>query len=657
MITVCKTAGFCFGVSRAVKLTEEAAKTGEKVVTLGEIIHNHQVVEKLAEIGVSTAHNLKDIDENSTVVIRSHGVGEEVYEYLDKNGIKYIDATCPFVKKIHKIVSGNLSEEKVLLLAGDEKHPEVEGILGYWKGDYFTFKNSEELSKILQTSPKINKKQPILVAQTTFNIEDWEKCKEIIKKDYTNVLIFDTICSATVERQKEASQLSLHADIMIIIGGRHSSNTAKLKQICEQNCKVVLVETAEELKRENFANCKTVGITAGASTPAWIIKEVRETMSDFVNKEEELSFEEMLEQSFKSTYNGEKVTAVVTSIAPNEIAVDIGTKHAGYVPLHELTSDPNAKPDDIVKVGDEIELLVVRVNDVDGIVMLSKKRLDAIAGFEKVMEAVDTGEIFDGVITDAVKGGVLAVTSGVKVFIPVSQISMSRVEDLTPFLKQQVSFKILEVNRQRRRAVGSIKAVLKDQRKVLEDQFWTEVEIGKIYSGVVKSITDFGAFIDLGGVDGMVHISELSWSKIKHPSQVVKVGDMLEVYVKDIDAEKRKISLGYKKNEDNPWEVLKTKYAVGDEAKVKIVSMTAFGAFAQLIPGVDGLIHISQISLERINKPADVLSVGQEVDVKITEIDYEAKRISLSIKALLEQEGVAEVEEAAEQTEEAADAE
>lgn len=376
-------------------------------------------------------------------------------------------------------------------------------------------------------------------------------------------------------------------------------------------------------------------------------------------KEEEMSFEEMLDQSFKSTYTGEKVKGIVTGIAPNEITVDIGTKHTGYVPLSELTSDPSLKPEDIVKKGDEIELIVMRVNDVEGTVMLSKKRLDAQAGFEKVMAAAGTGEVLSGTVTDVVKGGVLAVTEGVKVFIPASLSGVSKNDSLDQLLKQKVDFVIREVNEKRHRAVGSIKDVLKEQKKALEEKFWSEVEVGKRYQGVVKSLTSYGAFVDLGGVDGMVHISELSWLRIKHPSDVVKVGDVLDVYVKDIDTENKKISLGYKKTEDNPWEVLKRDYQIGDVVTAKVVSMTAFGAFAQIIPGVDGLIHISQISTERINKPQDVLTIGQEVQVKITDIDFEKKRVSLSMKALLEEapaaEESSEEEAPAETTEETAE--
>jgi 4-hydroxy-3-methylbut-2-enyl diphosphate reductase len=365
-------------------------------------------------------------------------------------------------------------------------------------------------------------------------------------------------------------------------------------------------------------------------------------MSDVLNQQEEVSFAEMLDQSIKTISTGERVTATVTSVSPAEIAVDIGTKHAGYVPLDDYTDDPNAKLDELVKVGDKLDLIVLRVNDVEGTAKLSKKRLDAIAGFDKVMSAVDTGEILDGIVVEVVKGGVIARTNGVKVFIPASQATLSRGQDLETLLRQPVSFKILEVNRNRRRAVGSIRAVLKEQQKSLEEKFWETAAVGNVYKGTVKSLTSYGAFVDLGGVDGMIHISELSWSRVKHPSEVVNVGDVAEVYIREIDTETRKISLGYKKTEDNPWEVLKSKFQTGDEATVQIVSMTPFGAFARLIPGVDGLIHISQISTERVNKPADALEIGQEVAVRITEIDFEKKRVSLSIRALLEEQAAQE---------------
>ena len=658
-VTVAKTAGFCFGVRRAVdtvyRQLEESCRTeSPKLYTLGEIIHNPQVVEELNTLGAVAVEQLPELltleqTEKVPVIIRSHGVPHSVYEAFEQNGIPYVDATCPYVRQIQKIVADQ-PQDTLVLVAGDAKHPEVKGIIGHCNTTFVTFESAEELQKITENSPNLAKMNSVMVAQTTFNTSEWQKCVETAKKLYTKPKIFDTICKATLMRQTEAAHLAEVSDIMIVIGGRHSSNTRKLSDICSRYCKTIWVETAQELLNGQadvvcqIAAGSRVGVTAGASTPVRIIKEVQKTMSEIL-KEEEMSFEEMLDQSFKSAYTGEKVKAVVTSVAPNEITVDIGTKHTGYVPLAELTSDPSLKPEDIVKKGDEIELVVLRVNDVEGTVMLSKKRLDAQAGFEKVMAAAGTGEVLSGTVTDVVKGGVLAITEGVKVFIPASLSGVSKNEPLEQLLKQKVDFVIREVNEKRHRAVGSIKDVLKEQKKALEEKFWGEVEVGKRYQGVVKSLTSYGAFVDLGGVDGMVHISELSWLRIKHPSDVVKVGDVLDVYVKDIDTENKKISLGYKKTEDNPWEVLKRDYEIGSVVTAKVVSMTAFGAFAQIIPGVDGLIHISQISNERINKPQDVLTIGQEVQVQITDIDFDKKRVSLSMKALLDDSA----EEAAEE--------
>ncbi len=634
-ITVAKTAGFCPGVKRAVEKVKEQVERGEPTYTLGELINNRQMVDYFTNLGIPPIHSPAENLDDRCVVIRSHGVSRRVYEELEASGCKVVDATCTFVKRIHQIVEEH-SQDHVVLIAGDSSHPEVQGIIGFCNGPYLTFSDEKDLETILPEIEKGRQNAYILVAQTTFSTVSWEKSVEKLKKVCTKLEIFDTICIATEKRQAEAKELAAVSDAMVVVGGRHSSNTRKLAQICETYCDTFLIEDASELRGKELGGYSRIGVTAGASTPAGIIKEVHKTMSEILKDQDELSFEEMLEQSFKTIYNREKVTAVVTGLAPNEISVDIGTKHAGYVPLAELTDDPNAKVEDLVKVGDELELLVVRVNDVEGTVMLSKKRLDAIAGFEKVMNAVDTNEILEGTVVEVIKGGVLALTNGVKVFIPASQATMSRNDSLEDLLKKKVEFKILEVNRQRKRAVGSIRAVLREQRKELEDKFWQSVEVGQKFTGMVKSLTSYGAFVNLGGVDGMVHISELSWNRIKHPSEVVNVGDTVDVYIKDIDSENKKISLGYKKSEDNPWEIMKKDYEVGTVCNVKVVSMTPFGAFAQIIPGVDGLIHISQISNERINKPSDVLEIGQEVQVKITELDTEKKRVSLSIRALLE---------------------
>ena len=614
-IKVAKTAGFCFGVDRAVKMAFDTAEKFPRVVTLGPIIHNPQIVAQLEKMGVRAVESPEEIPANTTAVIRSHGIGKEVYDYLCARGIPYVDATCPFVAKIHQIVKEYSEQGRLILVAGDKKH------------DAVVFKHADELDEMTKKNPEWTKRPAILVAQTTFNIQEWRKSAFFAKKVYTNLIIFDTICNATEMRQQEAIVLAKESDSMVVIGGKNSSNTMKLAEICGQYCQTFHIEKASEL-------------------PQFIIKEVQETMSEFITNDE-LSFGEMLDQSFKSTYNGKKETGVVVGVTPTEVQVDIGTKHTGYVPLSELTDDPNAKIEDLVKVGDEIELLVVRVNDVEGTVVLSKKRLDAIAGMTKVQEAAESGEILEGNVIEAVKGGVIVSTNGVRVFVPASQASLSRVENLEELVKQHVSLKILEckdIGRGRKRIIGSMKAVLKEQRKAQEEEFWKTVEVGKKYTGAVKSLTSYGAFVDLGGVDGMIHISELSWNRIKHPSEVVNVGDVLEVYVKDIDTEKHKISLGYKNEKDNPWEILKNEYPVGTVTKVKIVSITTFGAFAQIIPGIDGLIHISQISSERVNKVSDVLNVGDEVDAKITEIDFDKKRVSLSMRAV--NENAAESDEA-----------
>lgn len=656
-VTVARSAGFCFGVKRAVDIVYQTLREGKKVCTFGPIIHNAQVTKELSQKGVKILNSAKEAEPGWTVVIRSHGVSQSVMEELLTSGAEIIDATCPYVAKIHRLVSEEYEDQTGILIAGNANHPEIEAILGHCRYPAGVYENEDELLKMLSKGKFSEKKHLVFVAQTTFNMIQWKKSVNIAKKQCTNPLIFDTICSATSERQREAAELAKKSGLMVVVGDRHSSNTAKLREICAEYCPTLLVETAEELSREALPEgvslSKPVGVTAGASTPARIIKEVQETMSELMtNNNQEENFEELLNQSAITTYNGAIVKGTILAVTPTEVQVDIGIKYTGYVPLQELTDDPTVKVEDAYKPGDVLDLLVVRTNDVEGMVMLSKKRLDAAAGIRKVMEAKDTGETLTGIVVEVVNKGILALTNGVRVFIPASHVALSRVEDLSVMLKQTVEFKIIETNPERKRAVGSIKAVLREQRKVQEEQFWNEIEVGKRYTGVVKSLVSYGAFVDLGGVDGMVHISELSWNRIRHPSEVVKVGDTIEVYVKDLDPEARKISLGYKKTEDNPWEILKNNYSVGSVVKVKIVSMTTFGAFAQILPGVDGLIHISQISTQRIAKPQDVLNIGDEVDVKITELDFDKKRISLSIRALAEEAAASQEDEPAEEVNE-----
>ncbi len=657
-VLLAKSAGFCFGVNKAVNAVYDLLEKGEKVATLGPIIHNPQLVQNLEQRGVRIVESPADVPRDTVLVIRSHGVAQSVYDEIANSGVKMYDATCPFVSKIHRIVSEKSGEGYHVLIAGNAGHPEVMGICGHCVGGYTVFSTPEELSDLLKTPSFSDKKAVIMVAQTTYNVISWKKCVKILKKHYTNPLIFDTICNATAERQNEAIALAQKSDKMVIVGGRQSSNTAKLRDVCSAYCPTILVETAAELAKEQFCGVRCVGLTAGASTPADIIKEVQTIMSEMKTNEtiqeavetvetvNESAFEEMTseeyEKAIEATFHNptdDKVRGLVVSIAPNEVQVEvIGRKQTGYIPAEELSADPNANPADVVKVGDELELLIMRTNDQEGTIMLSKKRVDALKGWNTVVEAEASGEVLEGVVAEVIKGGVLVVTNGVRVFVPASHASLARMEDLSPLKGQTVRFKIIEINTSRRRAVASIRLVAREERKEQEAQLWSKLEVGQQYTGTVKSLTSYGAFVDLGGVDGMIHISELSWSRIKHPSEVVNVGDTVTVYVRDLDTEKRKISLGYRKAEDNPWEIFKAKYAVDDVVDAKIVGMTAFGAFAQIIPGIDGLIHISQIANRRIEKPQDELKVGQEVKAKITNIDFENKRISLSIRALLEPE-------------------
>lgn len=639
-IILAKSAGFCFGVNRAVTIVNNLLEEGKKVTTLGPIIHNPHMVAELAERGVEIADTPNDLSSmDRTLVIRSHGVPQSVIDEIEQKGISYENATCPFVSKIHQIVKDNSREGKVVLIAGDENHPEVQGIVGHCEGEHYIFKNYEDLGKLLKKLENIENISIYVVAQTTYDVKEWKNCLKLLKKVYTNAKIFDTICSATSIRQSEAEELASISDIMVVIGGRQSSNTAKLFSVCKSKCeRTYLIESAAELDDIALIDADIIGITAGASTPARIIKEVFNTMTENIEKTENTAenFAELLEESLKNFNTDEKVHGVVVGIAPNEVYVDVGRKQAGFIPLAELSNDPNAKAEDLVKIGDELDLLIMRTNDQEGTIMLSKKRLDAIKGWDEIIKANEEDTPVTGFVTDVVKGGVIAVANGVRVFIPASQATATRGEPLENLLKKEVSFKIIEVNKGRRRAVGSIRAILKEERQKLADKFWETAEIGKKYTGTVKSLTSYGAFVDIGGIDGMIHISELSWGRIKHPSEVVKVGDTVEVYIKDLDREKGKISLGYKNTEDNPWEILKRDYPEGTVTEATIVGMTDFGAFANILPGIDGLIHISQISTERIEKPQDVLKIGDKVTVKITKIDFDKKRISLSIRELLE---------------------
>ena len=636
-VTVAKHAGFCFGVNRAVQMVEEQARTGNPVYTLGPIIHNRHAVARFESMGVHVIETPEEAPAGSTVIIRSHGIAREVQQRLESRDVHIADATCPFVKRIHEIVSKAESQGRFPVIIGTRSHPEVVAIAG-WCSDCKVFETPEELENWAK-QPDTPSDLPIcMVCQTTSTEFLWKMCGQIAKKQFTNVEIFDTICKATEFRQSEAAKLSAVCQAMVVVGDTKSSNTGRLAMICREHCdRVFLVDNAAELDPKDFCGVTDVGITAGASTPAWIIKEVNKTMSENVNVETvEENFAELLEQSIKTLNTGDKVTGVVTNIGNTEIQIDLGTKHAGYIPYDEVSADPSVKPEDILHVGDEIEVFVVRVNDQEGTCQLSKKKLDGMKIWDEMATYVDDKTTVEGTITEENKGGLVANVKGIRVFIPASQSGIAKGGDMAGMVGKTVKMRITEVNRARRRVIGSIRAVTAEERKAAQEKIWAEIQEGAKYHGVVKSLTSYGAFVDIGGVDGMVHVSELSWNRIKTPADVVKVGDEIDVYVISFDPEKRKISLGYKTAEMNPWNQFMANYNVGDVVDAKIVKLMTFGAFAEILPGVDGLIHISQIADRRIGKPEDVLSEGQDVKVKITDVDAENKRISLSIRALLE---------------------
>ena len=636
-IKLAKTAGFCFGVNRAVEIVEKCAKDKDnKYHTLGPIIHNKHVVEEFKKMGISPIESLDDVKSGEKLIIRTHGVGKEVYDKLSQKNVEIIDVTCPLIKKIHNIVKKHHQEGYKIVIVGDKTHPEVQGINGWCGNEALILADLDEAQ-----DAKLGDNPVCVVAQTTFVQEIFKKIVTFLKKTCNDIVIFDTICNATEERQKEAYELASVSDVCIVLGGVNSSNTQKLYSICKSVCSTAYcLEHIDQLPKGCDFGSKRVGITAGASTPAVIIKEAIGKMENFE------SFEALMEESLKTLNTGDIVMGTVIEVRPNEVIVDLGAKQDGFIPAAEISDDPNATTDEICKVGDEIEVFVVRVNDADGNIMLSKRKLDTVKTWENVKKAAEVGELLEGKVTEVVNKGMIINHKGYKVFVPASQASEKRDADLSEFVGKVLSFKIIDINDRRKRLVGSVRVVLDAQKKELEEKFWADAKVGNVYTGIVKSVTNFGAFVDIGGVDGLVHISELSWKHIKHPSEVVSVGDSLEVYIKDIKEDTKKISLGFKKAEDNPWEVVKSKITLGEPTQVKIVRIMPYGAFAEIIPGVDGLIHISQIANRRIDNPAKELTIGETVEAKVTEIDWEKKKIALSIRALLpEEEVVAPAEE------------
>jgi ribosomal protein S1/(E)-4-hydroxy-3-methyl-but-2-enyl pyrophosphate reductase len=630
-IVLAEKAGFCFGVNRAVKLAFETCRENpENTCAFGELIHNRQVTEKLNELSVRYVRNVDELQMGDNVVIRAHGIGKDVYAAISQKGAVIHDATCPDVKRIHKLVNEKHKEGFRIIIVGDKQHPEVIGISGWCDNKAYIVSEISEVHELPDMEEDI-----CVVAQTTMKPEKYEEIFSFIKKKFANAVKFDTICRATEKRQQEADEISRSSDVMIVIGGSNSSNTQKLFEICSANCPLTYkIETVQDLPALDIKNFNTIGITAGASTPDWVVKEVFETMEEMINKQEtEMSFKEAFEESeVSSLRSGEIVKGRIIGYNTSEVFVDLGYKADGTISMEEFLDDPDFDPEKDLKEGDEILVYIIKINDGDGNVLLSKKRVETIQGMEEIEEAFNEKNPLEAVVREVVNGGVVASYKGIRVFIPASQVSDRYVKDLNEFLGKKVKFEVVEMSKNKRRVVGSRRNVIEKEKEAKLEAFWTEVEVGKEYTGTVKSLTNFGAFVDLGAVDGLIHISELSWKKINRPSDVLKVGQTVTVRILGFDKEKQKISLGYRKAEDNPWYNVESKYSVGDTVEGKIVRLVPFGAFVELEEGIEGLVHISQISNVRLGKPDEVLLVGQKVQMKVLEVNPELKKISLSIR-------------------------
>ena len=654
-ITVAKSAGFCFGVTRAVEMAYDAIATKKPLYCYGQLIHNKTVTDDLAQKGLQVVEDLEGLTEG-TLLIRSHGVGEDLYKQAKAQGLEIVDGTCPFVKKIHDIVHEKKAEGLGIIIVGDGTHPEVIGINGWCDNSAVILASVEEAqTKEIPPMPCY-----AVVVQTTFRQEKFDKILQILQERGIQMQVHQTICSATEKRQQEAETLSQKMDAMVVIGGKNSSNTQKLVEICAKNCRnTVYIETKCDLVLNNFKRGDKIGVTAGASTPPAIIKEVVVTMSEALENavqnlegSEETTFAQMLEESLVTLHTGDVVKGIVISVSDTEeVSVNLHYKSDGIIARGEFSSDPTVIPSKTVQPGDEIEVFVVRVNDGDGNVMLSRKRIEAQKGMEEIEEAYNNKAVVTGQVTQVVKGGLIAVVNGVNVFIPSSQVSNRFIEDLSVFNGQELEFNIIEMDRVKRRIIGGRKALVEQEIAAKRAALFETIQAGTKATGTVSRLTDFGAFVDLGGVDGLIHISEMSWGRISNPREVLKEGQTVEVFVLDVDKEKGKISLSLKDADKNPWKLAAEKYSVGSVVEGKVVRMVPFGAFVELEAGVDGLVHISQIANKHVVKPEDELKVGEVIKVKVLEVNPDQKKISLSKR---QAEAPAEAtEEAAEETTEA----
>ncbi|MZP41713.1 bifunctional 4-hydroxy-3-methylbut-2-enyl diphosphate reductase/30S ribosomal protein S1 [Heliobacterium gestii] len=657
-VLLAEHAGFCFGVQRALDQVEKEVSQGNRVATFGPLIHNPQVVERLAQQGVGEVEDLEAASPGR-LVIRSHGVGPEVFEQAKQRGFDIVDATCPFVHKVQKLAKEFTDQGCQVIVAGDRHHPEVQGIVAWTGGKAFVVADERE-AEALDLRGKA-----ALIAQTTLKEATLRQIESALRVKADDLEVRNTICAATNKRQEAARRLADEVDVIVVVGGRNSSNTAKLAQICQSaGVPTYHVETADELELDWFLGKQKAGVTAGASTPRWIIEEVVQRMTD-VNQEQATTelleqnqevlevqepeqevedMDKMFAESLKKMEEGQLITGIVVKVSHDEVLVDVAGKSEGVIPMRELATRIPSSASDIVKVGDEVKVVILKAESEDGTLVLSRRRAIEREKVVALQEVKDRGDIITGEVIAVVKGG-LRVDVGVIGFVPASQVERGYVENLEKYIGQTLRMKIMEIDTRRNNAVLSQKVVLEEEYKEARTKTWEEIEEGQTRRGAVRRLTDFGAFVDLGGVDGLLHVSEMSWGRIKHPSEVVKEGDVIDVYVLKVDREKEKVSLGLKQVLPNPWSTVTEKYPIDSIITVTVVRLTPFGAFAELEPGVDGLIHISQLADRRVNKPEDVVSVGEQVKVKVLDIKEAERRISLSMRAAKEEEANAEVQE------------
>lgn len=632
-VILAKNAGFCFGVQRAV---DEAIKAQEiyktKIYTLGPLIHNDHAVNFLKSKGIYpiSLGEIENLTQGEVIIIRSHGIPKNIYGTLKEKNLTIIDATCPFVSKIHKIAEKYYEQGYQIIVVGDENHPEVIGIDGWCDNTSIIFKGNEFSKPIT--------KKACLLCQTTEKQENFERAVQILSKECKEFIVFNTICSATKERQFSATELSKKVDIMIVLGDKNSSNTSKLYEICSKNCSCTIhVESSEEIPQKFVLDnsIKTIGITAGASTPDWIIKEALYKM----NNENNINMDEMsmndvinyMNENDQKIYVGQKIEGIIVSINKDGVYLNINYKREGVIPTSEISNDELSH----CAVGDKLDAKVIQRRNENENVVLSRIEVQKENSLKELKEMFENEQVIKVTIKKEIKGGLMAEYKGISTFLPASLVELYHVNDLSKYEGKDLEVKIVELseNRRQTKIVVSRKAILVEEKEKIDKAAWDNFKVDDIYDGIVKRISSFGAFVEVNGVDGLLHVSEIGWGKINNPKDVLKIGETIKVKIIDMDIETKRLSLSIKSLIEDPWKDIEIKYPEGNIALGKVVRFASFGAFIQLEPGVDGLVHISQISHDKIEKPEDVLSIGENVKVKIIKVDIDNKRISLSIKA------------------------